>query len=897
MQYKEKGLEKMDNSREKKEKEFFTFFKNKKQADSKSDISNFTFFKNEGVKSNIQEIIPKERSNIRNFKIFKNEPVQKESKSSIFFPSRQQKSNRDIEKKFFDLTRDSDRNQIHDLIEKSDELLYINNNKKQELSKNLFFEKLSDEQNEKDFFNKEKPSKHSTLLEDENLEELMQESKEIKNDELDSFEFETNSEKPDLSEYNEINSIDLKGIFDELNELININEEIDINKREKLMTQNPIQVKKEIKKKIDLNISNFEDNYSNFEVKNGSKPLVEKIESRFIPEIFCSKLVEFIKKNIGIDNNEFNMYTIYIKINSINTDLIINNLFQEATIINLLQQANIRNNKNTLIQAKRCTQIISLALFKYDNDDDLLKNLLKLTKLTQATLWSQIKKYIPILKILNPNIDIKRWLPHSKDISYNLLKEKVEALSKRITGIIGTLIKPKNESEWLLMIKNKKRKSQIPIIVKCNQCNVKFNSRYNYIERERWNCNCTKTLYDSELVYDFNRLKKEIEELGKEITGIKGTLLTPSSEDEYIKMRLDQSKSPTQLNIKVKCNKCGKIWKTSVTSLIHHKNWCGRCTDPRVYSYTDILNLVKLVTLNTVGIEGILKSPENQEKFKILANKYIPSHIPLIIECGNCGNELSYITQYLKAGFFPCSCINLKYETILSWYLFKMFGFRFNHTPLQKMISSYSGKLEYDGFNNIKLNNNNIGLKKIKNYSIENPILNNISSYRTFKYNESEIDDFIKSFEKNEFKYGDNIFIDLSYGHLKFIYKNKKIILVKSQLHRTKKIFILNNILKFAFEYNGRQHYEFPNAFHKKFEEFLKQVINDLIKTRLSNENNIFLMIFPYWIDLKMNDPTKIQNYITKVIYSQVGLDLTSLQQYDHRDPSFGQYRLDKFTF
>jgi len=368
-------------------------------------------------------------------------------------------------------------------------------------------------------------------------------------------------------------------------------------------------------------------------------------------------------------------------------------------------------------------------------------------------------------------------------------------------------------------------------------------------------------------------------------------------------MRIEQSKSPTQLEVKVRCNKCGKEWEPTVTSLIHHKNWCGRCTDSRVYSFDDTVELVKFITLNVTGVEGILKKPKNQKQFKELCKIYYPSQVPLIIECGNCGNELNYITQYLKAGFFPCPCINLKYETILSWYFYKMIGIRFNHTSLSNVIPTYSGRLEYDGFNKLLVENNSINLDGYEvflesNYIIQesnHPFLAEISVSRSFNYSQHE--SFIEGYKNNIFEEGDKISIDLSFGYLELIYNNDKIILYRSQLYENGYSLSIMDIFKIAFEFNGRQHYEFPNAFHKKIKEFLKQIINDLLKKKLSIENNIFLIIFPYWINLKMDNPNIIQGYITKAFYSKLGIDLSFLPQYDHNNPDFGQYRLDHFEF
>jgi len=627
--------------------------------------------------------------------------------------------------------------------------------------------------------------------------------------------------------------------------------------------------------------------------------------TRFIPEVFCSILVDSIKERIKINNNDFDKYIIYVNNSNINVNLILQNLFQKDTILDLLQQANIRKNSLILTQAERCVQIISFALLKCDNYDTFLKELKDLTNLSHATIWSQIKKYIPLLKILNPDTNTEKWLPRSKELDYDLLKEKVENLSKLMTGTTGTLIKPEDEEEWETMTHQTKRKSQVPIIVKCNKCGSNLDSRYNYINRGRWKCNCTKSLYESELTYDYNRFKEEIEELGKALTGVRGTLLTPQDEEEYIEMRLSQDKSPTQLKISVRCNKCGKEWNPIASSIIHRKNWCGRCTDSRVYSYEDIIELVRVVSLNVIGVEGKLKKPKSQEAFNKLSNSYIPSLIPLVIKCGNCGNELNYVTQYLKAGFFPCTCINLKYETILSWYFYKMFGMRFNHTSLSSIIYGYSGRLEYDGYNDLLVDNNYIEIEGHKiflepNYIIyisNNPLITEVSVSKSFKYSQHEINTFIEDFENKIFGEKDKISVDLSYGSLDFIYKNNKIYLFNFQLYDGEYLLSIKDIFKIAYEFNGRQHYEYPNAFHKKFMEFLEQTINDLLKKKLSIDNNVFLIIFPYWISLKMDNPKKIQDFINEQFLEKLHIALSFLPQYNHITPEYGQYRIDHFRF
>lgn len=59
-----------------------------------------------------------------------------------------------------------------------------------------------------------------------------------------------------------------------------------------------------------------------------------------------------------------------------------------------------------------------------------------------------------------------------------------------------------------------------------------------------------------------------------------------------------------------------------------------------------------------------------------------------------------------------------------------------------------------------------------------------------------------------------------------------------------------NHQLAFAVEYNGRQHYEYPNGFHKSKEEFLRQVERDKFKRKMCDKNGIFLLSIPWTVPI-----------------------------------------------
>ncbi len=85
--------------------------------------------------------------------------------------------------------------------------------------------------------------------------------------------------------------------------------------------------------------------------------------------------------------------------------------------------------------------------------------------------------------------------------------------------------------------------------------------------------------------------------------------------------------------------------------------------------------------------------------------------------------------------------------------------------------------------------------------------------------------------------------------------------------------------IKTAFEYNGRQHYEFPNQFHKTIEEFMKRLEYDFKKDKIAKNNDIFLLIIPYTIT-----PENMQNYIVKEFEAKIRIKLPKLPKFNHQN-------------
>lgn len=61
--------------------------------------------------------------------------------------------------------------------------------------------------------------------------------------------------------------------------------------------------------------------------------------------------------------------------------------------------------------------------------------------------------------------------------------------------------------------------------------------------------------------------------------------------------------------------------------------------------------------------------------------------------------------------------------------------------------------------------------------------------------------------------------------------------------------------LKLAFEYNGAQHYKFPNTFHRTRFDFDKQVSRDKFKIQRCEEEGVRLISIPYTVPTEKLKP------------------------------------------
>ena len=76
--------------------------------------------------------------------------------------------------------------------------------------------------------------------------------------------------------------------------------------------------------------------------------------------------------------------------------------------------------------------------------------------------------------------------------------------------------------------------------------------------------------------------------------------------------------------------------------------------------------------------------------------------------------------------------------------------------------------------------------------------------------------------------------------------KTRPNFLKNPKTNRNLELDLYNDTLKIAIEYNGIQHYEYTERFHKTYGDFRRQQERDILKKQLCKDHGVFLIVVYY---------------------------------------------------
>ncbi len=270
----------------------------------------------------------------------------------------------------------------------------------------------------------------------------------------------------------------------------------------------------------------------------------------------CRLVVNTIKTIIGIDNDNFDKYRNHIEKKGIDNKVVLRHLLSKETILELSEKVKDLRIHKYKLQIERCLQVIA-PLFITCSNYKCLKNFLKVkTTLEDKQIRNTIKKYVSLLERLNPEFNVRKWLPRETILqyTYEITKNLVEELGLEKTGIKGILLKPDNREKFEELAKYHFN-SEIPIIVKCCSCGKIWTTNPRAIKRKWWCGECE---------YANKRLKKEDLKQIEDQTNLK----LISEYEEYKELLT---------TLKWQCLKCKHEFRDCTSNIRRYTYPCPNC--------------------------------------------------------------------------------------------------------------------------------------------------------------------------------------------------------------------------------------------------------------------------------------------------------------------------------
>jgi hypothetical protein len=359
--------------------------------------------------------------------------------------------------------------------------------------------------------------------------------------------------------------------------------------------------------------------------------------------------IDFIKQRIGVKTNNYNDYKLILDEKGINRNKIFYELLSEHNVTSLLEQARIQDKpdirKNPQGPSKNrkrgldCILVVALMLLKCNNYD-CLRNFIKIKKnIQEKQARNIIKNYVPILRQLNSNFEIEKWLPGASNYNFIKTQKLVEDVGLKKTGKKGILLSPESEEEFEFLRKQLNIKpTQIPLAVRCGNCGYQWSTAVNKINQRngKW---CRLCGID---IYTFNKTKKLVKSTGLYRTGKEGKLINPRNEGEYNEIKEQLNCWYCRIPLDVECGSCGNFFSTNAERL-QQNHWCPKCAKglyeqicrwylERILSYTFKLKVICPQTRLNEVISHYDKSKYNKDELNDIENLIKFGHLDCYYE-------------------------------------------------------------------------------------------------------------------------------------------------------------------------------------------------------------------------------------------------------------------------